>query len=270
MKSLMALFFIVANLQLMAQKSIDGLINAEKRFTAYSVSHGTKEAFLKFLDSNAIVFEKGKAVNGIATWKNRQDQLTVLKWRPQYVEIATSNDFGYTTGPWELYPSATSDSVVARGRFSTVWHMNASRDWKVLVDLGVGNTPADTGLKINHVKIKKRSGQASDFEAVKAEKEFIAAYLENKLHAYKKFSSHKIILLRNGRLPAKSVDDVATVIGQTPRDMIYTVTGAGISAAGDLAFLYGNTSINNKAESYLRVWRKEKDGWRIAMEVLRY
>lgn len=270
MKSLMPLFFIVTNLQLNAQKGIHGLINAEKNFSAYSVAHGTKEAFLKFLDSNAIVFEKGKAVNGIATWKNRQEQPTLLKWRLQYVEIATSNDFGYTTGPWELHPSASSDSVVARGRFSTVWHMNAGGEWKVLVDLGVGNTPADNELKINEVKTKKRSGQASDLDVLKAEKDFIAAYLENKVHSYKKFSSHKIILLRNGRLPAKSVDDVATVIGQTPKEMMYTVTGGGISAGGDLAFVYGNTSINNKAENYLRVWRKEKDGWRIAMEVLRY
>ncbi|MGZ3881471.1 MAG: hypothetical protein ACXVBF_09055, partial [Flavisolibacter sp.] len=59
-------------------------------------------------------------------------------------------------------------------------------------------------------------------------------------------------------------------IKQTPGVIGYTVTGSGIAQSGDLAFVYGNTSINNKEENYLRVWRKEKDGWKIAMEVLRY
>ena len=270
MKTLIALILMVAVVQLNAQKGIDGLINAEKSFAAYSVAHGTRDAFLKFLDSNGIVFDQGKAVNGIATWEKRQNRPSVLNWRPQHVEIASSNDFGYTTGPWELRTSATSDSVVARGRFSTVWHINSTGEWKCLVDLGVSTSPPDGELTVQKIKGKKVTGESSPGEALQSEQSFIAACGENKSKAYNKFSSHKIMLLRNGRLPAKSVDDVALVIKQTPANISYTIVGSGIASSGDLAFFYGNVSVNNKVENYLRVWRKEKDGWRIALEVLRY
>ena len=82
-----------------AQRTIDGLINAEKSFAAYSVANGTKEAFLKFLDSSGIIFDQGKPVNGIESWSKREKRAGVLNWFPQYAEIAYSNDFGFTTGP---------------------------------------------------------------------------------------------------------------------------------------------------------------------------
>src|SRR5262245_17714124 len=106
-----------------AQRPVDELINAERSFAAYSVANGTKDAFLKFLDSNGIIFEKGKAVNGIEAWTKRDKGPGILYWWPQVAEIAGSNDFGYTTGPWTFRQSAT-DTVIARGQYSTVWHKN--------------------------------------------------------------------------------------------------------------------------------------------------
>ena len=51
-----------------AQDKIEPMINAETNFAEYSVEHGMKAAFLKFLDSNSVVFEKGHPVNGIESW----------------------------------------------------------------------------------------------------------------------------------------------------------------------------------------------------------
>ena len=64
----------------MAQQSIDGLIKAERDFAAYSVANGTKEAFLKFLDSAGVIFDNGKAVNGIEAWSKREKRPGVLNW----------------------------------------------------------------------------------------------------------------------------------------------------------------------------------------------
>src|SRR6476619_6274717 len=88
------------SLSLQAQKNIDGLIAAEKNFAALSVAQGTKTAFLHFLDSNGIVFDKGNPVNGIQVWTSRENRGGVLNWHPQFAEISLSGDFGYTTGPW--------------------------------------------------------------------------------------------------------------------------------------------------------------------------
>lgn len=270
MKKLFALLLLTPLLQLKAQKNIDGLINAEKSFADYSIEHGMKGAFLKFLDSNGVVFDQAKAVNGIESWNKKQSRPGILNWHPQFAEIASSNDFGYTIGPWTFQPKTINDSVVARGQYFTVWHTDKNGEWKFLTDLGIGNIPENDFTSIKKITAKKIEGHAVIDSILKAEENFIAAYHENKGKAYKKHLSNKTILLRNGRLPATSIDDQLIVIKQTPSDIEFTITGSDIASSGDLAFVYGNTIINSKPENYLHIWRKEKGGWKIALEVLRY
>jgi ketosteroid isomerase-like protein len=255
---------------LYAQKGIDLLILAERNFAAYSIAHSTKEAFLQFLDSNGLIFDNGKPVNGIQAWNNRQKNPGVLNWRPQYVEISTSNDFGYTTGPWTYQPSA-KDTVVAGGRYVTVWHINKVGEWKFLVDLGVSNTPqnADSTLKkieTNHSEFQKGSEQS----LVEAEREFIKDQALTVEEKYRKWLSPNFILNRNGLAPTMNTDAVYNLLHSDPEKIDYTVDGSGMASSGDLGYVYGTTVINNKTDNYLRIWRKEKEGWKIALEVLRY
>src|SRR5262245_11383803 len=78
-----SMLYVGCFLEVPAQKGIDGLIQAEKDFAAFSVNNSTKEAFLKFLDSNGIVFDNGKPVNGIEIWNKRDSRPGVLNWWPQ-------------------------------------------------------------------------------------------------------------------------------------------------------------------------------------------
>jgi ketosteroid isomerase-like protein len=271
MKKGFLILFLVAAYYSNAQKNMEGLVNAERSFSAYSVSHGTKEAFLKFLDSNGVVFEQGKAVNGIAAWNKRENRPASLKWWPGFAEIASSNEFGYTTGPWELYGGTKKDSVVARGNYTTVWHIDNKGEWKFLVDLGVSNTPKYLAIGLTKIKAKKLTGQAVTNELLKAEEAFIAIYKTDKAKAYKTYLSKQSILNRNGLYyPAIKDKSRSERIENTPSAIEFTITGSGIAASGDLAYVYGNTLINTKAENYLHIWRREKDGWKIALEVLRY
>src|SRR6476661_5544490 len=107
MKWLCLVYFLTSSTVLLAQKNMDGLVNAEKRFAAYAVANGTKEAFMHFIDSTGIVFEAGKAINGLASWAKKESRPGILNWWPEYAEIARSNDFGYTTGPWTFQPKTT-------------------------------------------------------------------------------------------------------------------------------------------------------------------
>ncbi|HTM93146.1 MAG TPA: nuclear transport factor 2 family protein [Flavisolibacter sp.] len=271
MKRLFAFTLLIVSLRLNAQKNIDGLIRAEKSFAAYSVAHGTKDAFLKFLDSNGVVFNQGKAVNGIEIWNKRENGQQVLSWSPQYAEIATSNDFGYTTGPWELRPNANNDSVIARGQYTTVWHIDANGEWKFLVDLGVGTTPKVLALNVNKIKAKKITGNATINEILKAEQNFIDAYRADKTKAYSAYLSKQSILNRNGPYhPAISRKSQSAMITNSPAIIQFTILGSGIASSGDMAYVYGSAVIHNKVENYLHIWRKEKDGWKMALEVLRY
>src|SRR5215211_5428106 len=171
---LLALFTV---LKTQAQKDIDGLIQAEKNFAAYSVAHSTKEAFLHFIDTAGVVFEKGEAVNGMQLWNKPQKQAGVLNWHPQFAEIAGSGDFGYTTGPWTFQPKTINDSVVARGQYTTIWTIDKQGEWKFLLDLGVGGLPSTDSLDVQKIETSKVVTKRIDLlSMVKTEEAFIKAY----------------------------------------------------------------------------------------------
>ena len=256
-----------------AQRSIDGLIKAERDFAAYSVANSTKEAFLKFLDSTGIVFDNGKAINGIETWNKKEKRPGVLNWWPLFAEISDSNDFGYTTGQWIFQQSAT-DTVAARGQYTTVWHINKNDEWKFLVDLGVNNTPVNSSREAKIINVTKQEIKKGFIPHVLpyilAENNFIKAFEKNKAKAYKKYLSGECILNRNGNAPAADEMSRQELINSTSPGTRFTLTGWGIASGEDIAYVYGTAILNGKTENYLRVWRHEKDGWKIALEVLRY
>src|ERR1700751_1889560 len=113
-KFLLLLLILPVAIVLNAQRNIEGLVTAEKRFAAYSVINGTKDAFLKFLDSSGIVFNQGKAISGIELWSKREKGTGILNWRPHYAGISLSGDLGFTTGPW-TFKQTLSDTVIATG-----------------------------------------------------------------------------------------------------------------------------------------------------------
>jgi hypothetical protein len=256
-----------------SQKGIDGLINAEKSFAAYSVAHSTKEAFLKFLDSAGIIFDNGKPVNGIETWNKREKRPGVLNWRPQFAEIAESGDFGYTSGPWTFQNNST-DSVVARGQYTTVWHINKNGEWKFLIDLGVSNTPANSSTDVKKINVAKQffgTGAIPHVApVVNAENSFLKLYSKSKAKAYKKYVSTESILNRNGYLPATTSTDKNKLIELTSSSILYKMEGWGMSENMDMGYVFGTTIINGKTDNYMRIWRWEKGGWKIVTEVLRY
>jgi hypothetical protein len=252
-----------------AQRSIDGLINAEKSFAAYSVANGTKDAFLKFADSSGVIFvqEIEMPANAMEVWKKRENRPGKLDWRPEYAEIANSKDFGYTTGP---YTFIRNDSVLARGEYVTVWQINKDGEWKFLLDLGVTNTPKVLSIALNKVSAGKISGNASTDNIVKAEQQFISLFKIDRKKAYEKYLSGKSILKRNGEYSLTNKKLQKKIIADDPLDSEFKMVGSGIASSGDLGYIYGTVTVGVKQFGYQRIWRKEKNGWKIALEVLRY
>ncbi len=281
-RSIVSLLLVTACTVSYAQRSIEGLVQTERNFAAYSVQHGTREAFLKFLDSAGIVFENGKPVNGIEAWNKRENRPEILNWWPQYAEISQSGDFGYTSGPWIL-KNPGSDSILARGQYSTVWHINNKGEWKFLVDLGVRNTPADTST---FIRIRKNNEvkHGSERSLLEQEEEFIQASRgivkplskdneemlkrqgDSSILPYLTAMSSYTILSRNGMAPQTG----SWQREGFPKKPEYSISGHGIASSNDLGYIYGTVKVNGKTDNYLRIWRSTKKGWRIALEVVRY
>ena len=257
---------------LFAQVKIEPMINAETSFAAYSVEHGMKAAFLKFLDSNSVVYEKGQPINGIESWTKKPETKGILNWKPQYAEISQSGDLGFTSGSWTFQPNSINDSIVARGGFNSIWKKNKNGEWKNIVDLGVSKTPPVEFSKIEKVYTDPQKGKKGDLKSLlESERHFTAAFEVSPKVAYEYFLSSRSILSRNGQLPVRGNSaERSDIINKTPAAIKFNVLGSGISTRGDLGYVYGTITLNGKTTNYLRAWRKEKDGWKIALDVLPY
>jgi hypothetical protein len=255
-----------------AQKGIEGLIKAEKDFAAYSVAHSTKEAFEQFIDSSSIMFDEGIPVSAMEFWNKREKRPGVLNWHPQYAEISASGDFGYTTGPW-TFQNSIKDTVVARGQYATVWRLNAKGEWKFAVDFGIDNT--QYGSKEEKIiDAPKETDNAKTMSAISplvaVDHGFNQLLEQNKSRAYQEYLSRESVLLRNGSLPAATEALRMTLILLTPDSVKYKTSGWGISPVPDMGYTYGTATIGDKPHNYMRIWRREKQGWRMALEVFRY
>jgi hypothetical protein len=244
------------------------MIQAERNFANTARVVSTSEAFIKYIDSSGIVFEKGKPVNGLEAYTKSERRPGILFWEPEYAEIAATNDFGYTTGPWKYYSNSIKENPVANGYFITVWHLTKN-GWKFLIDFGI--TCSEQKKKI---ALKKKSGGNSKLlkeqeqVSTEAETKFIQAYTTQGVAAYNTFLSSQSRINYSGFLPATDAAERKALIDSLPRNITYTILGSGIAPGTDLGYVYGSALINDKQDGYLRIWRKEKDGWKIAVEVL--
>ena len=87
--------------------------------------------------------------------------------------------------------------------------------------------------------------------------------------AYREFHSDQFILNLNGHAPITSVHEAMKVTGNDHSAVVYEPRGFFTASSNDMVAVYGVTSFKNKSNGYLRIWRNEKNGWKIALEVLR-
>ncbi|HEY1021365.1 MAG TPA: hypothetical protein VGE06_03590 [Flavisolibacter sp.] len=250
-----------------AQKGLDEMIGAEKSFALHSVLQGTRDAFLRYADSNATLFSKGEAVNGYQFWLAREKRPGVLNWRPRYAEIAASGDFGYTCGPWTFQSSTTEDPVTANGYFFTVWQKNPSGEWKFILDVGTDAGPRldDTALIIQQAETRK----GVEIALLEAESDFIRLFKMDSARAYQLFLSQRSLLAREGTGLGSNENPRQALNAETEGVTVFSALGNGMAASGDLGYVYGTALLNGKKDAYLRIWRHEAKGWKIALQLIR-
>jgi ketosteroid isomerase-like protein len=267
MKNYLVFFLLLLCKHAVAQPGLDEMIRAEKSFAAYSVLHGTNEAFLRFADTTSIMFANGEPVNGYELWQHREKKPGVLNWRPRYAEMAASGDFGYTCGPWTFQPGTTADKVVANGYFFTIWKKNSAGEWKFILDVGTDTGPvmADTTVQVQQTETRKGVERLM----LEAEADFIRLYTMDSIKAYALFSSPNALLVREGA----GFEDIQNLLQASSEAneglTTFSALGSGLAPSGDLGFVYGTATLNGKKETYLRIWRHESKGWKIALQLIR-
>jgi ketosteroid isomerase-like protein len=242
------------------------MVAAEKAFAADALTGGVQQAFMKYLDDSALVFENGQILNGKEVWKNRNTEGTSLIWYPEAAEVSSAGDLGYTTGPAQFRVSKDKKAPDYTGYFSSIWKKNKEGQWKVLLDMGSPAPPMEYNDSIVEydTKATAQKGQKAIVDDLKkVEERFIAAFDNGK--AYTFFGTSKTRYYRPRVKPLKGEHPAADSVRLQFRN-----AGTGVSSSGDLGYAYGYVTASAAHGNYLRVWKKEQDQWKIILDVASY
>jgi ketosteroid isomerase-like protein len=118
----------------------EGIVAADKAFSALSVQKGSNAAFLAYMTDDARVFgtgneppilSKAEATKRFAKSGNGDPKTNVLSWVPDHAEASKDGTAGYSDGHWLF----VSDKVRLTGHYMTVWRKDGGA-WKVIADMG--------------------------------------------------------------------------------------------------------------------------------------
>jgi ketosteroid isomerase-like protein len=256
---------------------------AERNFARASIMYGRNAAFVENFADESVIFTNTWLTNGKQFWKDHAVAPVVLKWEPEFMDIADSRDFGISTGPWEVQEYRPYSSPVATGYFLSVWKKQPGGAWQVILDAG-SSTPMLTaydhafsfpaGADKAVPDPKKMNVSSIRSELLDREKQMLSAWKKNPLpDTYASFFAPSVRLQRNGYFPAAEMDTIYSRVAQLQKTLTWTSAGSGAAGSGDLGFTYGVLEIPADAKTakghYVRIWRKQPDGrWAIILEMM--
>lgn len=247
------------------------VVAAERAFAADGLALGVRDSFLKHAHPAAILFAPEPKTVG-AIYGGRPDDRggPPLKWWPVYAGLAASGDFGFTTGP------ATFDGRPA-GWYFTVWAREADGRWRWVYD---GGTPssgeAAPGPETEPAALRGGAGRATPAIAMAqvgaAEAELAAVASTDLRRAYAAHLAADARLAGSPAAPAHTPEAVAAELATRPAAMAFASRGGGASAAGDLAWTWGEARWTGEAGPgrghYVRIWRNEGPAWSLVYDQL--
>lgn len=251
-----------------AQTPFEQLVNAENKFEKECLELGIKGGFLKNMDSSAIAFTKGSLEEAKKFWLSLPDFAGIYTWAPDYAEASLSGDWGYTTGAVEYRDSSINDRPSSYNQYTTVWHKNKNGEWKYLVDIGNSHGPVKIDRIAEEMKVKKVAARNLSKQTIlNLEKEYFQLFQNNTAQAINKYYSKSVLFNFSGKPLTTSADSILSFYKPVASDIKFAPVDIRISPHGDMAAVSGYIIYQNQKKHYLRIWRNETVGWKIALEV---
>jgi hypothetical protein len=233
------------------------LVAAERAFVRYADSASAPPAFVWALREDAITLdgEGVKLMRPIYAARHRNSAL--LSWAPTYVDVAADGELGVTSGPWEWRPARDS-AVQGRGQFLTIWRKGPER-WQVALDLGIGgDSTADLGEPVTLMPAGA-GGRARLSDLTDLERRGLGG--NGWVRALRALSAPEVRVLRENRArgsgPA-AIDGAVSVRFQS--------LGGTVATSGDLGATWGTWKDGAKKGSYVRIWKRTAEGWRVVVD----
>jgi ketosteroid isomerase-like protein len=125
--------------------AVRAIVEQERAFSAASVAKSTRDAFMEFLADDSLLFRPGP-VPGKMFIRNRPAPPGKLVWAPTFADAASSEDIGYTTGPYEFRKAEMTETPQSWGHYVSIWRKQRDGSWKVEVELGVSHEKFATAV----------------------------------------------------------------------------------------------------------------------------
>jgi len=279
----LVIFFWIAAMPLSGQQKrsdLNSMIETEYSFVSAAGELGMRDAFLKFIADDGIIFRPAP-LNGKKFLSEAPNRAGLLSWYPAHADISGAGDMGFTTGPADLRRDKDS-AAIWFGNFCTVWQKQLNGEWKFEIDIGnqtdkpsVNETPLKyqangsfSGQLIKGVSRNKPNELFTldrQFRTI-SEKLGIAG-------TYKKFVNDETRILRDGVYPVIGIDQIDHFWRTQNISINFKPLGGKLSLSKDFGFTYGELEMVNNAENgrerfyYMRVYKKDGKHWVIAAEV---
>lgn len=246
------------------------LAAAESAFAAQSVREGMRAAFLAWLAPDATLFRDGP-VNGPATIAAKPDPPIVLDWRPVFVETAASGDLGLSTGPWTMTSRKDPAAAPRHGQFVSVWKREPGGPWRVRVDLGISHPGPALAQAPLEARTTPAAGPRAADSIADAEREFSGRAREaGDTAAYAASVSPSVRVYREGSAPSLGRAAALEALAAKSSRSLWTLESHEAGASGEFGYAIGRygPAEGVTAGHYVRIWRRESGGWRIALDVV--
>jgi ketosteroid isomerase-like protein len=261
--------------------ALQNVINTENNFAALSKEKNTREAFLAYLSDSTVLFRNATPVLGKESWINGKADSSLLFWWPVFAGISRDGDLAFSTGPWQWSPDRKENKPVGFGYYSTIWKKQADGTWKMGVDIGISleapekKEPVLTRSAIPSRVIKKNSPAKAKEDLLNMSKSYIDQLNAQAVSLLPARFTSDALVLRN-ELGAYRLPDEIQSLSETAQKLHFIQLGGDLSSSQDLGYTYGSVEIEtiqddkkaSKTKAFMHVWKREKDGWKIVLDVI--
>lgn len=117
------------------------IVKTEFDFAQLVNKEGIAKAFLAYAAEDAVLMRNNSLIIGIESIResfknsNSGSENVSLTWKPDFVEVASSGDLGYTYGKY-VYTliDSSGNEKIDTGIFHTVWKRQSDGKWKFVWD----------------------------------------------------------------------------------------------------------------------------------------
>ena len=255
--------------------NLQKLVDTELSFAKTAAEKGTKPAFLEFLADDGIIFNPTEA-NGKTVWNARPASPALLSWRPNWADISSDGNLGYTTGGWEFSPQGKTGEPNAFGQYVTIWQKQSDGKFKAVLDIGIRHpkpegtkygwsSPRDEGEIQEKPQRAITLGQLTDI--------FSKKLLSD---GYFRYFADDVVVLRDGEMPL--MGKTTAFLGlekldeKFPPRSFLNFKGNLSQMFGDMMYAYGTYQLTHEDKSiskwnFLQIWKYRGGRWQVVLDI---